>query len=171
MPVPVTFPPSFLDPAIRANAEYADYNPSFFTIPKSGEAQGFTNTGIPIIPDEIGPRVPDSQMGGQYEEAPNANEDVNVPSGNVTPTGQASLPLGAQKAISEICDQYQRQLGLNPTPSAYGNTGAANLITSSSPPAYHWSLPSSSGVSNAGGPSPSVIPTSSIFCLEYFTKW
>ena len=26
MPVPVTFPPSFVDSAIRANADYADYN-------------------------------------------------------------------------------------------------------------------------------------------------
>ena len=73
------------------------------------------------------------------------------------------MPPGAQKAISEICDQYLRQLGLNPAPSAYGNTGTANLITSSSPPAPQSPLPSSSGVSNAGGPSPSVISTSPIF--------
>ena len=51
MPVPMTFPPSFVDPAIRANTDDADFN--LFTTPKSGEAQGYTNTGIPIVPDEL----------------------------------------------------------------------------------------------------------------------
>ena len=151
--VSMTSPPSFIDPATRATTGYADFNPSFFTIPEFGEAQGSTLTGIPIGPDVTGRRV-------QSEEAPHGDENVNVPSGNVTPTGQAPLPPGAQKAISDICDQYLRQLGLNPVPSAYGNTGTANLITSSSPSAPYSSSPSSSGVSNAGGPSPSVIPTS-----------
>ena len=53
MPVSVTFPPSFVDPAIRANADDADFNSSFFTIPRSGRAQEFTNTGIPIVPNEL----------------------------------------------------------------------------------------------------------------------
>ena len=39
MPVSVTFPPSFVDPAIRANTDDADFNTSFFTTPRSGEAQ------------------------------------------------------------------------------------------------------------------------------------
>ena len=80
----------------------------------------------------------------------------------MTPTGQAPLPPGAQKAISEICDQYLRQLGLNPAQSAYENTGTVNLITSSSPPAPQSALPSSSGVSNAVGPSRPIIPASPI---------
>ena len=97
MPVPVTFPLSFVDPATRANAgtsdftpmtsefrpRYSDISPSFFTIPDVRESQG-----IPIIPDENGP-------GLQSEEAPQIDESVNVPSDNVTPTGQASLPVGA----------------------------------------------------------------------------
>ena len=65
MPVPVTLPPSFVDAAIRANADDADFNSSFFTIPKSGEAQGYTNTGIPIVPDELF-----LNPGIQSEEAP-----------------------------------------------------------------------------------------------------
>ena len=157
MPVPVTLPPSFVDPAIRANTDDADFN--LFTIPKSGEAQGYTNTGIPIVPDELF-----LNPGIQSEEAPHWKEAVNetVPSGNVTPTGQAPLPPGAQKAISEICDQYLRQLGLNPAQSAYGTTGTVNLITSSSPSAPQSPLPSSSGVSNAAGPSRPIIPASPI---------
>ena len=164
MPVPVTFPLSVIDPATRAKARTSDFtpmtpefrpryssiSPSFFTIPNVRESQG-----IPIIPDENGPGI-------QSEEAPHAGENVNVPSGNVTPTRQAPLPPGGQKAISEICDQYLRQLGLNPTPSAYGNTGTVNLVTSSSPPATQSPLPSSSGVSNAGGPSRPIIPASPI---------
>ena len=67
MPLPVTFPPSFVDLAIRPNTYNADFNPSFFTIPKSGEAQGSTITGIPIIPDEIYPGI-------QSEEAPHIDE-------------------------------------------------------------------------------------------------
>ena len=135
---------------------------SFITIPKSGESQGYTNTGIPIIPDDNDPRVYHGQMGGQSEEAPNVNEVVNVPSCNVAPTGQASLPPGAQKAISEICDQYLRQLGINPAQSALGNTGTVNLITSSSPHAPQSPLPSSSGVCNAASPSRPIIPASPI---------
>ena len=80
----------------------------------------------------------------------------------MTPARQAPLPPGAQKAISEICDQYLRQLGLNPAQSAYGNTGTINLITSSSPPATQSPLPSSSGVSNAGEPPHPIIPNSPI---------
>ena len=108
MPVSMTFPPSFTNPVARANAEYSDFNPSFFRIPTFGEAQGLTDTGIPIISDETGPRVPHDQMGGQSGEVPHSDENANVPSSNVTPTGQASLPPGAQKAKSEICDQYLR---------------------------------------------------------------
>ena len=155
MPIPVTLPSSFVDPAIRANTDDADFNP--FTIPRSGEAQEFTNTGIPIVPDELF-----LNSGIQSEEAPRIDEAVNVPSGNVTPTRQAPLPPGAQKAISEICDQYLRQLGINPAQSPYGNTGIANLITSSSPPALQLPLPSSSDVSNAAGPSRPLIPVSPI---------
>ena len=158
MPVPVTFPPSFVDPAIRANADYTDFNPAFFATPKSGEGQEFTNTGIPIIPDELF-----LNPGIQSEEAPNIDEAVNVPSGNVTPAGQAPLPPRAQKSISEICDQYLRQLGLNPAQSAHGNTGTVNLITSSSPLAPQSPLPSSSGASNTAGPSRPIIPNSPIF--------
>ena len=80
----------------------------------------------------------------------------------MNPTGQAPFPPGTQKAISEICDQYLRQLGLNPAQSAYGNIGTANVITSSSPSAPQWPLPSSSGVSNAAGPSRPIIPASPI---------
>ena len=82
MPVPVTFPPSFVDPAIRANTDNADFNPSFFTIPNSGEAQGPTVAGIPIIADELF-----LNSGIQSEEAPNVDEAINVLSSNVTPTG------------------------------------------------------------------------------------
>ena len=116
----------------------------------------FTNTGILIIPDEVGPGI-------QSEEAPNIDEAVNVPSGNVTPMGQAPLPPGAQKVISEICDQYLRQLGLNPPQSANGSTGTTNLITPSWPPAPQTPLPSSSDVSNIAGPSRPIIPNSPIF--------
>ena len=101
-------------------------------------------------------------MGGESEEAPNVDEAVNVPFGNVTPIGQALFPPGAQKAVSEICDQYLRQLGLNPAPSAHGNTGIVNLSTSSSPPATQSPLPSSSDVSNAAEPSRPTIPASPI---------
>ena len=153
MQVSMALPPPFVTSATRANLGLSDT--SLLTIPKSGEAQVFTNTGIPIIPDEIGPRI-------KSEEAPNIDEAVNVPSGNVTPTGQAPLPLGAQKAISEICDFYLRQLGLNPAQSAYENIGTVNVITSSSPPATQSPLPSSSDVSNAGGPPHPIIPNSPI---------
>ena len=90
MPTPVTLPPSFVNLAIRANANDADFN--LFTIPKSGEAQEYTNTGIPIVPDELF-----LNPGIQSEEAPHWKEAVNenAPSGNVTPTGQAPLPPGA----------------------------------------------------------------------------
>ena len=157
MPVPVTSSPSFADPAIRANTDDADFNP--FTIPKPGGAQEFTNTRIPIVPDELF-----LNSGIQSEEAPYWKEavNVNVPSGNVIPTGQASLPPGAEKAISEICDQYLRQLGLNPAQSAYGTIGIVNLITSSSLSAHQSPLPSSSGVSNAAEPSQPIIPASPI---------
>ena len=121
MPVSMALPPPFVTSATRANLGLSDT--SFFTIPRFGEAQGFTNTGIPIIPDEIGP-------GLQSEEAPQVDESVNVPFGNMTPTGQAPLPPRAQKAISEICDQYLRQLGLNPAQSAYGNTGTCRSVVS-----------------------------------------
>ena len=57
-PVSTTFSPTFINPTTRVKTEYSDFNPSFFVAPKIEEAQGFTNTGIPI-----------------------------VPSGNVTPTG------------------------------------------------------------------------------------
>ena len=73
MRVPVTLPPSFVDPAIRANAGDADFNSSFFTIPKSGEAQGYANTGIPIVPDELF-----LNPGIQSEEAPHWKEVVVV---------------------------------------------------------------------------------------------
>ena len=99
MPAPVTFPPSFVDLAIMANTDNADFNPSFFIIPKFGEAQGSTIAGIPNIPDELF-----LNLGIQSEEAPHVDESVNVTSGNVTPISQAPLPPGAQKAISEICD-------------------------------------------------------------------
>ena len=56
MPVSMALPPPFVTSATRANLGLSDT--SFFTIPKSGEAQGFTNARIPIIPDETGPRVP-----------------------------------------------------------------------------------------------------------------
>ena len=82
MPVLVTLPPSFVDPAIRANTGDADVN--LFTIPKSREAQGYTNIGIPIVPDELF-----LNLGIQSEEAPHWKEAVNedVPSGNVTHKG------------------------------------------------------------------------------------
>ena len=160
MPVSMALPPPFVTSATKANLGLS--NTSFFTIPKSGEAQGYTNTGIPIVPDDNDPRIYHGQMGGQSEEAPHIDESVNVPSGNVTPTGQAPLPPGAQKAISEIFDQYLRKLGINPAQSAYGNTGTLNLITSSSPPAPQSPLPSTSDVSNAAGPSRPIIPASPI---------
>ena len=47
MPVSMALPPAFFYPATRANTDDADLNP--FTIPKSGEAQGFTNTGIQLF--------------------------------------------------------------------------------------------------------------------------
>ena len=65
-PVSTTFSPTFINPATRVKTEYSDFNPSFFATPKIEEPQGFTNTGVPI-----------------------------VPSGVVTPTKQASLPPGA----------------------------------------------------------------------------
>ena len=102
MPVSMALPPPFVTSATRANLGLPDT--LVFTIPRSGEAQEFTNTGIPIVPDELF-----LNPGIQSEEAPRIDEAVNVPYGNVTPTGQASLPPGAQKAISEICDQYLRQ--------------------------------------------------------------
>ena len=80
MPISMALPPTFVDPAIRANTDDANFNP--FTIPQFGEAQRFTNTGIPIIPDELF-----LNPGIQSEEAPTVDEAVNVPSGNVTPTG------------------------------------------------------------------------------------
>ena len=157
MPVPVTSSSSFVDPAIRANTDGADFEP--FTLLKPRRAQGSEDTDIPFVPDELF-----LNPGTQTEEAPRWKEtvNVNVPSGNVTPTGQAPLPPGAQKAISEICDQYLRQLGLNPAQSAYGTTGTVNLITSSSPSAPQTPLPSPSGVSNAAGPSRPIIPASPI---------
>ena len=160
MLVLMALPPPFVTWATRANLGLSET--SFFTIPKSGEAQGSTITGITIVPDETGPRVPHRQMGGQSKEAPHVNEAANVPSGNVTPTGQAPLPPGAQKAISELCDQYLRQLSLQPAQSAYGNTETVNLITSFSPPATQSPLRSSSDVSNATGPSRPIIPVSPI---------
>ena len=132
-PVSTTFSPSFINPTTRVKTEYSDFSPSFFTAPKIEEAQEFTNTGIPI-----------------------------VPSGNVTPTGQASLPPGAQKTITEICDQHLRQMGINPDQSAHGSAATANLVTPSSLSAPHSSVPSSSGVSNAGGPPHPIIPNSPI---------
>ena len=80
----------------------------------------------------------------------------------MTPTGQASLPSGAQKAISEICDQCLRQLGINPDQSAQGNAATANLVNPSSLSPPHSSVPSSSGVSNAGGPPYPIFPNSPI---------
>ena len=80
----------------------------------------------------------------------------------MTPAGQTPLPPGAQTAIAEICDQYLRQLGLNPAQSDHINTGTVNLITPSSPLAPQSPLPSSSGVSNVGGPPHPIIPNSPI---------
>ena len=132
-PVLTTFSPIFIDPTTRVKTENSDFSSSFFTAAKFEEAQGFTNMGIPI-----------------------------VPSGNVTPTGQATLPPGAQKTITEICDQYLRQMGINPDQSAHGSAAKANLVTPSSLSASHSSVPSSSGVSNSGGPPHPIIPNSPV---------
>ena len=155
MPVPVTLPSSFVDSAIRANAGPSDFSQAPEVSPAHPDSRTsiFTAPKLATVPGTDFPGIP-------TEGAPHDDEAVNVPSGNVTPTGQAPLPLGAQKAISEICDQYLRQLGLNPAQSAYGNIGTINLITSSSPPAPQLPLPSSSGASNATGPSRPIIPES-----------
>ena len=42
------------------------------------------------------------------DSAAQGSANAEVSSGNMTPTGQALLPPGAQKAISETCDQYLR---------------------------------------------------------------
>ena len=129
----MAFSSSFINPATRVNTEYSDFNQSFFAAPKVEEIQGFTNMGIPI-----------------------------VPSGIVTPREQAYLPPRAQKTITKICDQYLRQMGINPNQSAHGSAATANLVTPSSFSAPHSSVPSSSGVSNAGGLPHPIIPNSPI---------
>ena len=153
MPVSVTLPSSFVDPAIRANAGPFDFPQA----PEVSAGHPDSRTSIFTAPKFV--TVPRTDFPGiPTEEAPHGDENVDVPIGSMTPVGQASLPPGEQKAISEICDQYLRQLGLNPAQSAYGNTGIVNLITSSSPPAPQSPLPSSSDVSNAAGPSRPIIP-------------
>ena len=49
-PVSTTSSPTFINPTTRVKTKYSDFNPSFFAAPKIEEAQGFTNTGIPIVP-------------------------------------------------------------------------------------------------------------------------
>ena len=134
MPVSMAPTPPFVTSATRANLGLSDT--SFFTIPKSGEAQGYTNTGIPIVPDDNDPRVYHGQMGGQSEEAPHIDESVNVSSGNVTPTGQAPLPPGAQKAISEICDPVSEAIGYQSCPIClwkYWNCKSDHFLLASCP--------------------------------------
>ena len=96
------------------------------------------------------------------DSAAQGSANAEVSSGNMTPTGQASLPPGAQKAISEICDQYLRQLGINPDQSAQGNAATANLVNPSSFSASNSSFPSSSGVLNSERTPPPVIPLTPI---------
>ena len=78
----------------------------------------------------------------------------------MTPTGQASLSPGAQKTISEICEQYLRQRALISDQAVHQNIGtvsAPNPIPSD----FNSPLPNTSGGSDVGG-SPPVIPLSPI---------
>jgi hypothetical protein len=86
VPVPTTVPPLFIDLAVRVKTEDSDFSPSYFTAPKFVATPGSRFLGIPA------------------EEVPRIGENANVPSGNVTSTGQAFLPPEAQKTISEICE-------------------------------------------------------------------
>ena len=99
-------------------------------------------------------------MGIPAEEVPRIGENTNVPSGNVTLTGQAFLPPEAQKTISEICEQYLRQRGLTSDQAVHQNIGTRNA-SNPAPSDFRSSLQTSSGVSDVGG-SPPVIPLSPI---------
>ena len=142
VPVPTTVPPLFIDPAVRVKTEDSDFSPSYFTAPKFVATPGSRFAGIPA------------------EEVPCIDENANVPSGNVTSSGQAFLPPEAQKTISEICEQYLRQRGLTSDQAVHQNIGTRNL-SNPAPSDFRSSLPTSSGVSDVGG-SPPVIPLSPI---------
>ena len=90
VPVPTTVPSLFIDAAVRVKTEDSDSSPSYFTAPKFVATPGSRFAGIPA------------------KEVPRIGENANVPSSNVTSTGQAFLPLEAQKTVSEICEQYLR---------------------------------------------------------------
>ena len=148
----------------QTTVEWTNNLPPFLKPPKvSGGFPEFVPiTSWPSFEHGIGLSQPATPISSVLRDsAAQGSANAEVSSGNVTPTGQASLPPGAQKAISEICDQYLRQLGINPDQSAQGNTATANLVDPSSFSVPHSSVPSSSGVSDVGGPPP-VIPLSPI---------
>ena len=138
--------PPFLKPP-KVSGGFPEFVP-ITSWPSFGQGIGLSQRATPI------PSV-------LRDSAAQGSANAHVSSGNMTPTRQASLPPGAQKAISEIFDQCLMQLGINPDQSAQGNAATANLVDLSSFSVPHSSVPSSSGVSDVGGPPP-VIPLSPI---------
>ena len=144
--------------------EWTNNFPPFLKPPKvSGGFHEFVSiTSWPSFEHGIGLSQPATPISSVLRDsAAQGSANAEVSSGNVTPTGQASLSPGAQKAISEICDQYLKQLGINPDQSVQGSAATANLVDPSSFSVPHSSVPSSRGVFSVGGPPP-VIPQSPI---------
>ena len=144
--------------------EWTNNLPPFLKSPKvsGGFPEFVPMTSWPSFEHGIGLSQPVTPISSILRDsAAQGSANAEVSSSNVTPIGQASLTPGAQKAISEICDQFLRQLGINPDQSAQGNAATANLVDPSSFSVPHSSVPSSSGVSDVGGPPP-VIPLSPI---------
>ena len=94
------------------------------------------------------------------DSAAQGSVNAEVLFGNVTSTGQVSLPTEAQKTISEICEQYLRQRGLTSEQAVHQNIGTRNA-PNPTPSEIRSSLATSSGVSDVRGP-PLVINLSPI---------
>ena len=147
----------------QTTVEWTNNLPPFLKPPKvsGGFPEFVPMTSWPSFEHGIGlsqPAIPISSVLG--DSAAQGSVNAEVLSGNVTSTGQASLPPEAQKTISEICEQYLRQRGLTSEQAVHQNIGTRNA-PNPTPSEIRSSLPTSSGVSDVGGPPP-VIPLSPI---------
>ena len=137
--------PPFLKPP-KVSGGFPEFAP-MTSWPSFGHGIGLSQPATPIF----------SVLG---DSAAQGSVNAEVLSGNVTSTGQAFLPPEAQKTISEICEQYLRQRGFTSEQAVQQNIGTGNA-PNPTPSEIRSSLPTSSGVSDVGGPPP-VIPLSPI---------
>ena len=149
--------------ASQTTPVWANNLPPFLKPPKvsGGFPEYVPLTSWPSSERETGPSQPITpNFTISRDSAAQGSANAEVSSGNVTPTSQASLPPGAQKTISEICEQYLRQRDLTSDQAVHQNIGTVSA-PNPTPSDFNSPLPNTSGGSDVGGPPP-VIPLSPI---------